>query len=58
MDILGTMVIYLNKKRLFVPKSSIRELLVKKAHEGGLMGHFGVPKTLEYFCNNIFIGLI
>lgn len=30
-----------------MPKSSIRELLVKEAHEGGLMGHFGVPKTLD-----------
>ena len=30
-----------------MPKSSIRELLVKEAHEGGLMGHFRVQKTLE-----------
>nr|KYP51637.1 Transposon Ty3-I Gag-Pol polyprotein [Cajanus cajan] len=33
--------------RLCVPKCSIRELLVSESHEGGLMGHFGVQKTLE-----------
>lgn len=46
MSILGTMVIYLKKKILCVPKGFIRELLVKEAHKGGLMGHFGVSKTL------------
>ena len=35
------------EKRLCVPKGSIRELLVKEAHEGGLMGHFGIQKTLD-----------
>jgi len=35
------------EKRLCVPKCSIRTLLLKEAHEGGLMGHFGVVKTLE-----------
>ncbi|XP_074570603.1 uncharacterized protein LOC141827283 [Curcuma longa] len=33
--------------RLCVPRGSMRELLVREAHEGGLMGHFGVQKTLE-----------
>ena len=37
----------LKDKRLCVPKSSIRELLVQEAHEGGLIGHFGVQKTLD-----------
>ena len=32
---------------LCVPQSSVRELLVREAHSGGLMGHFGVMKTLE-----------
>ena len=30
-----------------VPLSSICELLVREAHGGGLMGHFGVVKTLD-----------
>ena len=30
--------------RLCIPQSSIRELLVREAHSGGLMGHFGVQK--------------
>ncbi|XP_042444031.1 uncharacterized protein LOC122029149, partial [Zingiber officinale] len=33
--------------RLCVPRESMRKLLVREAHEGGLMGHFGVQKTLE-----------
>ena len=32
---------------LCVPHSSLRNLLVVEAHEGGLMGHFGVVKTLD-----------
>ncbi|XP_058006772.1 uncharacterized protein LOC131182140 [Hevea brasiliensis] len=35
------------ENKLCVPKCSIRELLVKESHVGGLMGHFGVAKTLE-----------
>ena len=30
-----------------VPVSSLRELLVREAHRGGLMGHFWVTKTLD-----------
>ena len=33
--------------RLYVPNSSMRELLVREAHGGGLMCHFGVRKTLD-----------
>ncbi|XP_071900973.1 uncharacterized protein [Coffea arabica] len=34
------------KDKLCIPKSSMRTLLVKEAHGGGLMGHFGIAKTL------------
>ncbi|XP_074313684.1 uncharacterized protein LOC141648874 [Silene latifolia] len=30
-----------------IPKHSIRELLVREAHGGGIAGHFGSQKTLE-----------
>jgi len=35
------------ENKLCVPNCSICELLVSKAHEGGLMGHFGFAKTLD-----------
>ena len=35
------------EKRLCVCKCSIRDLLVKETHEGGLMRHLRVQKTLE-----------
>jgi len=39
---------YLFKEnRLCVLAISLRELLVRKAYAGGLMGHFGVAKTLD-----------
>ena len=34
------------ENKLCVPSCSIRDLLVRESHGGGLMGHFGVAKTL------------
>ncbi|RDY10284.1 hypothetical protein CR513_05222, partial [Mucuna pruriens] len=42
------------RKKLSVLMSSIRQLLVKKAHEDGLMGHFGELKTLEVLSEHFF----
>ena len=33
---------------------SMRELLVREAHGGGLMGHFGVRKTLDVLHEHFF----
>uniref|UniRef100_A0A2N9G8J7 RNA-directed DNA polymerase n=1 Tax=Fagus sylvatica TaxID=28930 RepID=A0A2N9G8J7_FAGSY len=42
------------ENRLCVPNSSMRELLVREAHGGGLMGHFGVRKTLDVLHEHFF----
>ena len=34
------------ENKLCVPNCSMRELLVQESHGEGLMGHFGVAKTL------------
>jgi hypothetical protein len=43
------------ENRLCVPNSSMRELLVREAHGGGLMGHFGVRKTLDVLHEHFFL---
>lgn len=46
---------YLFKEnKLCIPNCSMRELLVREAHGGGLMGHFGVQKTLEVLKEHFF----
>ena len=39
---------------LCIPQGSIRKLLVKESHEGGLMGHFGIDKTLVFLKEKFF----
>jgi len=46
---------YLFKEgRLCIPLGSHRKLLIKEMHEGGLMGHFGVAKTLAMLKEKFF----
>ncbi|GKV43142.1 hypothetical protein SLEP1_g50475 [Rubroshorea leprosula] len=42
------------ENRLCVPNFSLRELLVRESHAGGLMGHFGVRKTLDILNDHFF----
>ncbi|XP_024016242.1 uncharacterized protein LOC112089725 [Eutrema salsugineum] len=35
-------------KRLCIPHGLMRKLLMRESHKGGLMGHFGVDKTLSF----------
>ncbi|KAG7572513.1 Reverse transcriptase domain [Arabidopsis suecica] len=41
-------------KRLCIPQGSMRELLVREAHGGGLMGHFGRDKTLGVLMDHFY----
>lgn len=41
-------------KQLCIPVSSVRELLVRESHSGGLMGHFGVQKTLDMLSEHFY----
>ena len=42
------------ENKLCVPMCSLHELLVREAHGGGLMGHFGVAKTLGILHEHFF----
>ena len=42
------------ENKLCVPMCSLRELFVGEAHGGGLMGHFGVAKTLGILHDHFF----
>lgn len=40
--------------KLCVPHSYLHEMLIRKAHEVGLMGHFGITKTLDVLKEHFF----
>ncbi|XP_057811708.1 LOW QUALITY PROTEIN: uncharacterized protein LOC131025929 [Salvia miltiorrhiza] len=42
------------KNKLCVPQCSLRELLLLESHGGGLMGHFGIAKTLAVLHEHFF----
>ncbi|KAF7808174.1 Transposon Ty3-G Gag-Pol polyprotein [Senna tora] len=42
------------ENKLCAPKCSMRELLVRESHGGGLMEHFGVLKTLDMLKEHFF----
>ncbi|KAF8053493.1 hypothetical protein N665_1411s0024 [Sinapis alba] len=41
-------------KRLCIPQESMCDLILREAHEGGLMGHFGRDKTLSIVAEHFF----
>ncbi|KAF8053947.1 hypothetical protein N665_1360s0008 [Sinapis alba] len=41
-------------KKLCIPRGSMRDLLTREAHGGGLMGHFGRDKTLSVLTEHFF----
>ena len=40
--------------QLCIPKSSMRENLIKEKHSGGLAGHFGQDKTITLVVENSY----
>ncbi|XP_040943180.1 uncharacterized protein, partial [Gossypium hirsutum] len=40
--------------KLCIPQGSVREVLIEESHSGGLMGHFGVAKTLAMLNEHFF----
>lgn len=42
------------ENRLCVSNCSLRDLFVREAHGGGLMGHFGIAKTLKFLQDHFY----
>ena len=49
-----TKVFCLKGNRLCIPKTNLRQLLVKEVHEGSLGGHFGIQKTLDMLSQHFY----
>ena len=43
------------ENKLCIPRGSLRKLLVREAHRGGLMGHFNIRKTFEMLNEHFFL---
>jgi len=41
-------------KKIYIPQGSLCTSLTHEAHNGGLMGHFGVAKTSDILSDNFF----
>jgi len=48
------MVFLFRANKLCIPDCSVRILLVREAHAGGLMGHFGAKKTEQVLTDHFF----
>lgn len=46
--------IHVKGNKLCVPKRTIRELLVRKVHSGGVASHFVMQKTLDTLQDNFY----
>lgn len=46
--------VFVSEGKLYMPKTSLRELLVKEAYSGGLMGYFATYKTLDILQEHFF----
>ena len=44
----------LKESHLCIPRSSMREILIKERHSGGLAGHFGRDKTIALVAENYY----
>lgn len=44
----------LRENKLCVPNSALHELLVNEAYRGGLLGYFGITKSLDVFLKESF----
>ena len=40
--------------QLCIPRGSMRENIMKEKHSGGLVGHFGIDKTVKLILKSYF----